>query len=201
MATARGMLTLVDDCTTADLAPLAMDAGFTGYSRYNPIISKKESLVAAAGASDTTVVVATTDAGRIVGFALLEPAGPEDRWSRLPGRLMKEVSVVEVSRAWRSLGVSKAMLARLMEGAAVEDHILYMVGYSWTWDLEGTGLAAIDYRTMMINLFKTFGFKVFQTNEPNVMLRPENLFMARIGSRVSEQRFKQFRLVLFNLDL
>jgi acetoin utilization protein AcuA len=199
--TERGPVILLDNCSADDLVPLNMDISFTHYARYNPIISEKISLERAIADPHTIVVVAATETHRIIGFAILEPAGPDDRWSRLPGRLMMEVAVVEVSRSWRSLGLSKAML-RLLTGTPVaEDRILYMVGYSWTWDLEGAGLAAIDYRTMMIRLFRRFGFEVFQTNEPNVMLRPENLFMARIGSRVAADRFKQFRLVLFNLDL
>jgi acetoin utilization protein AcuA len=82
-----------------------------------------------------------------------------------------------------------------------EARIFYMVGYSWTWDLDGSLMAAMDYREMMIHLFSVFGFEVLQTNEPNVLLRPENLFMARIGKNISEANQKRFKQVRFNLDL
>ena len=74
-----------------------------------------------------------------------------------------------------------------------------MVGYSWTWDLEG--ISAMDYRNMLIKIFSQQGFKTFQTNEPNIMMRPENLFMARIGANISEDIQKRFKLVRFDLDL
>ena len=74
-----------------------------------------------------------------------------------------------------------------------------MVGYSWTWDLEG--ISAMDYRNMLIKIFSQQGFETFQTNEPNIMMRPENLFMARIGVNISEDITKRFKLVRFDLDL
>ena len=76
-----------------------------------------------------------------------------------------------------------------------------MVGYSWTWDLEDKGISAMAYRDMLISIFSRQGFKSFQTNEPNIMLRPENLFMARIGTHISEDIQKQFKWVRFDLDL
>jgi acetoin utilization protein AcuA len=75
-----------------------------------------------------------------------------------------------------------------------------MVGYSWTWDMEGKQLQPMAYRDMMINLFSPHGFKIFQTNDPNIMLRPENVFMARIGSEVPDNIQKLFKLVRFNMD-
>jgi len=73
------------------------------------------------------------------------------------------------------------------------------VGYSWTWDLEG--ISAMEYRNMLISLFSQQGFKTFQTNEPNIMMRPENLFMARIGANISENIRKRFKIVRFDLNL
>jgi len=73
-----------------------------------------------------------------------------------------------------------------------------MVGYSWTWDLER--ISAMDYRNMLISMFSQQGFETFQTNEPNIMMRPENLFMARIGANISEAIQKQFKQVRFDLD-
>ena len=113
---------------------------------------------------------------------------------------MMEVSVIEVQRPWRSLGISKEILRLLTDHPLKEERILYMVGYSWTWDLDGEGLQAMTYRDLLIRLFSRFGFTIFQTNEPNIMLRPENLFMARVGSRIPEETRKRFKLVRFDLD-
>jgi acetoin utilization protein AcuA len=113
---------------------------------------------------------------------------------------MMEVSVIEVSRRWRSMGISKEILRYLVQDPETEERILYMVGYSWTWDLDGTGLAAVTYRRMMIRLFSSQGFETFQTNEPNIMMRQENVFMARIGAGIPDPVRRKFKLVRFNMD-
>ena len=59
-----------------------------------------------------------------------------------------------------------------------------MVGYSWTWDLGGSDMSTTEYRTMLLKLGSLHEFSEFKTNDPNVLLRPENLFMARIGGKV-----------------
>jgi acetoin utilization protein AcuA len=52
----------------------------------------------------------------------------------------------------------------------IEEKIVYMVGYFWTWDLNGTRKTAQQYRQILINLFQPHGFQVYQTNEPNICL-------------------------------
>ena len=64
---------------------------------------------------------------------------------------------------------------------------------------DGSGLSAMAYREMMVRLFSRAGFQTFQTNEPNVMMRPENLFMACIGGEVSAGTVERFKQVRFNL--
>ncbi len=97
------------------------------------------------------------------------------------------------------MGISGEVLSLGVDHPLKEDRILYMVGYSWTWDMDG--VPAMTYRNMMIGLFTKFEFKILQTNEPNIMLRPENLFMARIGANIPGEIQKLFKMVRFNLDL
>jgi acetoin utilization protein AcuA len=113
---------------------------------------------------------------------------------------MMEVAAVEVSRTYRSLGISSCLLRRIVDHPLREKRIFYMVGYSWSWDLDDTGLDPMAYRSMMVRLFAKEGFQTLQTNEPNVMMRPENLFMARIGSEVGEDTRLRFKRVRFNMD-
>jgi hypothetical protein len=40
--------------------------------------------------------------GNIVGFAILQYPDADERWTRVGKQIMMELSVVEVSRAWRS---------------------------------------------------------------------------------------------------
>ncbi|MCL5019694.1 MAG: N-acetyltransferase, partial [Patescibacteria group bacterium] len=70
----------------------------------------------------------------------------------------------------------------------------------WTWDLDGTGYSAIEYRQMLIRLVEPFGFKEYQTNEPNICLRPENFFMGRVGSNVTEEVRRKFKWVRFGVS-
>jgi acetoin utilization protein AcuA len=82
----------------------------------------------------------------------------------------------------------------------IERMIAYMVGYSWTWDLDGSGMTAQKYRNMLIRLFSPHGFIELQTNEPNICLKPENLFMGRIGSEVSDRVRQDFKWLRFGVS-
>ena len=81
----------------------------------------------------------------------------------------------------------------------IEEKIIYMVGYSWTWDLKGTKLSGQGYRRMLVRLFERFGFKEYETNEPNVSLRPENILMCRMGQNVSQTIKDRFKWLRFGL--
>ncbi|QTA89496.1 GNAT family N-acetyltransferase [Desulfonema magnum] len=199
-STELGNLTICSFCSPSEIMSLSFNETFTKYARYNPIISRKETLSDVASQPDTNVTLAVTDDGKIVGFSILEYPKPDERWIRVGERIMMEVSVIEVSRLWRSAGIAKDLLNFLVDHPLKEERIFYMVGYSWTWDMDGKDIMPMAYRDMMIKLFTPFGFKIFQTNEPNIMLRPENLFMARIGTNISEKIQKQFKLVRFNMD-
>jgi acetoin utilization protein AcuA len=176
-----------------------MPDSFTRYARYSPIISRKESLLAAAALPDANIVLAATEARQIVGYSILRYPFGDERWIRVGPRMVMEVAVIEVNRQWRGVGLARPMLGLLVDHPLEARRIFYMVGYSWTWDLEGAGISAGQYRQMMIRLFASQGFRTFQTNEPNVMMRPENLFMARIGAEISPEVEKRFKLVRFNL--
>jgi len=185
-------------CGPDEILALDFDPAFKRFAQYDPIISDKESLARKARAPDANVVLTLSPEETIIGFAVLAYPDPDERWVRVGEKVMMEVMVIEVSRPWRGRGLAKAQLELLLDHPLLEDRIIYMVGYSWTWDLEG--MAPMTYRDMMIRLFSHFGFQVFQTNEPNVMMHPENLFMARIGANISEETVRRFKMVRFNMD-
>jgi acetoin utilization protein AcuA len=198
--TNQGDVRICSFCSPEEIASLSFQETFTKYARYNPIISKKETLSASASNPDANVTLAITPDDKIVGFSILEYPQPDERWIRVGENVMMEVSVIEVSRVWRSAGIARDILRLVTDHPLKEDRIFYMVGYSWTWDLDGTGIAPMTYRDMMISLFSSCGFEIFQTNEPNIMMRPENLFMARIGANISDAVQKRFKMVRFNLE-
>jgi acetoin utilization protein AcuA len=198
-STQRGKVIISSFCGADEIASLSFIEAYTKYAGYRSIVSKKETLIQAALHPDTNVTLAFTPDGTIVGFGILEYPHPGERWQRVGDRIMMEVSVIEIGRPWRSLGISRKLLHFLVEHPLREERIFYMVGYSWTWDLEG--ISAMDYRNMLIGIFSQEGFQTFQTNEPNVMMRPENLFMARIGNDISDSIQKRFKEVRFDFDL
>jgi acetoin utilization protein AcuA len=113
---------------------------------------------------------------------------------------MMEVKAIETCREWRSQGLAKGILSMLLHHPFVEDKIVYMVGYSWTWDLDGTKKTAQQYRRMLIRLFEPFGFVEYQTNEPNICLKPENVFMGRVGKNVSSAVQNDFKWLRFGMS-
>jgi len=112
---------------------------------------------------------------------------------------MYEMAAVEVSRNFRSLRVGRRIMDVVMDEDFLDDKIAYMNGFSWHWDLEGSGLTAAQYRVMMMELYGKYGFRQVYTNEPNIALKPENVMMIRIGSRVSEEDQKRFRYLRFGI--
>jgi len=198
--TDQGTITVASFFTPEEIAALGFKRSFQLHPHYSPIISSKKSLMKIAAEPDTNVTLATTAAGDIVGFGILQYPDPDERWVRVGDRVMMELSVVEVSRAWRSGGLAKKILELALDHPLKEDKILYMVGYSWAWDIAGSNLPIMAYRDMMIGLFAGFGFALRQTNEPNIMMRPENMFMVKIGANVSEAVERRLKQVQFNLD-
>jgi acetoin utilization protein AcuA len=145
------------------------------------------------------VVLAIADSTHIVGFGVLAYPDPEERWAGLQPQIMIEVNAVEVSREWRANKVAHGIIQMMMVHPSIEDKIAYFVGYSWTWDLDGNRMSAQQYRQMMAKLFEPFGFQEYQTNEPNICLRPENIFMARIGNQVPKEVQNQFKWLRFGM--
>jgi acetoin utilization protein AcuA len=200
LETEQGKISVASFYTPAGIEPLSFSRSFQKHPHYNPIISSKKSLSEIACEPDANVTLATTGEGDIIGFGILQYPSPDERWVRVGDRVMMEVSVIEVSRLWRGGGLARKILETVLAHPLQAEKILYMVGYSWTWDLEGSRLQTMTYRDMMINLFAGFGFTLRQTNEPNIMMRPENMFMVKIGANVNDAVRRRLKQVQFNLD-
>jgi acetoin utilization protein AcuA len=187
-------------CQAEEIREYAFDKQFGTHAQYRSIYTKKETLVENAPQEGANVTLAIVD-NTIVGFGVLNHPEPDDRWNALGNGIMMEVKVIEVARTWRSSGIAQGILGMLTADPTVEAMIVYMVGYSWTWDLDGTQKTAQQYRNMMIRLFEPFGFQELQTNEPNICLKPENLFMGRIGKNVSKEIRTQFKWLRFGVSM
>jgi acetoin utilization protein AcuA len=199
VSTSLGELRIRSFCTPDEIRQLSFDRQFGTHAHYRSLYTKRESLERRAEQPDTSVVLAIVDSKRIVGFGVLAYPDPEERWAQLAPNLMMEVNALEVSREWRSKKVARGIVQMMNVHPKIEDKVAYFVGYSWTWDLDGNRMTAQQYRQMMAHLFEPFGFEEYQTNEPNICLKSENIFMARIGENVSKELQNQFKWLRFGM--
>lgn len=198
--TPRGALQIRSHCPPGFFNGLKLDDGLGRFSHYSSIIQKLEVFETIANREEGRVTLALMESIVVVGYCACWYPGPEDRWSAL-GELMYELAAIEVSRNFRGMQIARRLLEVTMDDDFFEDKIAYMTGFSWHWDLEGSGLNAIQYRKMMKQLYAPFGFREVYTNEPNVALRDENMMMIRVGSRVSPEDQRRFRYLRFGIKL
>ncbi len=196
--TPKGELLFRALCPPGSFVGLKLDPGLGRFAHYSSMIQKLELFQRIASGEDGNVILALADGNTVVAYACCYYPAPGERWAAL-GKLMYEMGAIEVSRNWRNLGIAQKLVHMAMDRDFYEEKIAYMNGFSWHWDLEGTGFTLAQYRQMMINLMRPYGFKEYPTNEPNVAIREENVFLARIGSRVSELDVRRFRKLLFGI--
>lgn len=187
-------------CTPADVDGLEFDSGFSSGAEKKSLFTGRESIKLQAEKPDTNLVLAISGGRHIIGFSILAYPEPGERWAGLGPGIMMEVKAIEVVRCCRSAGIAGGMLKMLLDHPRIEDRIIYMVGFSWTWDLHGARMTAEQYRQMLIKLFKRHGFEHYQTNEPNICLKPENLFMCRIGHNITGVIINRFKWLRFGLS-
>lgn len=196
--TPKGELLFRALCPPGSFVGLKLDPGLGRFAHYSSMIQKLELFQRIASGEDGNVILALADGNMVVAYACCYYPAPGERWAAL-GKLMYEMGAIEVSRNWRNLGIAQKLVHMAMDRDFYEEKIAYMNGFSWHWDLEGTGFTLAQYRQMMINLMRPYGFKEYPTNEPNIAIREENVFLARIGSKVSEPDVRRFRKLLFGI--
>lgn len=198
-STSNGHFRIRSFCSPEEIRTYTFNDQFGTHAHYKSLYTKRESLEKNASEPDANVTLALTDNDEIIGFGVLIYPEPDERWTRLGSRIMMEVKAIEVSRARRSLGVARSIVKMLLSHPQIEEKIVYMVGYSWTWDLDGTKKSTQQYRRMLIRLFEPFGFLEYQTNELNICLKPENIFMGRVGQNVSKEIQHKFKWLRFGI--
>ncbi len=194
-----GAVTIRSFCSSEEIRQTMFNPQFSSHAQYRSLYTRRQSLEDNADQPDINVTLAVTDRNLIVGFGVLAYPEAGERWAELEPQVMMEVKAIETCRVWRSQGLAKGILSMLLHHSFVEDKIVYMVGYSWTWDLDGSKKTAQQYRRMLIRLFEPFGFVEYQTNEPNICLKPENVFMGRVGKNVSSAVQNDFKWLRFGM--
>ncbi len=197
--TPRGPVELVSYLTPSEVDALTLDEGIGVFSRYRSILTSRESLRSQAEDPGGNLTLALAgEGGRIVGYCMRRPPQADDRWAEMTPPILFEV-FGENARGWRDLGLMKPMLEMVVAEPENETRILYIVGYSWHWDTDHTKKSLQQYRDTIIHLLSPLGFRQYPTNEPNVSLRAENLFMARIGEKIDKPTKRRFTNLLFGI--
>lgn len=165
---------------------------------YTPLYTR-EQIQEKCAESGVVICLALLENKTIVGFAVLSPPSGTSRWARCRNRMIRELSAVEVARQFRQQGIATRLLSEMFSPVCLEDRIICLSAYSWLWDLACSGMSMERYRHMLLNLYARFGFVSYQTNEPNVCLKPENIFMARIGKNISPKEQERFKWLRFGI--
>ncbi len=186
LETPQGQLLVRDFCPPSLVERLRPHPGLSAFTKYPE--REHELLLNIAKWPDCALTIAHTPAGEIVGQVTLAPG--DDWWEGVDN--VYEVTI-EVSTAWRGVGVARDILKFALEVDALEDMILFAMGLSWHWDTEGMRINIRRYRELIARLFGTQGFVEFSTTEPNISMEPGNILLARIGSRVAPETVTRFR--------
>ncbi|MEJ2098163.1 MAG: N-acetyltransferase [Deltaproteobacteria bacterium] len=199
LQTPKGDIRIHSFCRPEQIQQYNFDRYFGICDDFKSLFTQRESLVKSAAKAGANLVLAIADERDIIGYGLLAYPDADERWASLGAEIMLEVKAIEVGRPWRSAGIAPEIMKRMLVYPRIEEKIIYMVGYSWTWDLRGKKLSGQEYRRMLIRLFEPFGFKEYETNEPNVSLRPENILMCRMGQNVPQTIRDRFKWLRFGL--
>lgn len=135
------------------------------------------------------VVLAHTGDNLLVGYYLISVPGRRGRWQKL-GVVYE--TTIEVARGWRRYGIAGSLLSAACYDPHWQDKVFLAEGYSWAWDLNGTGLTAEQYRDMWRNMLAGYGFVEVKTDDPGILGDRWSLMMARMGPDVTEEKKAQF---------
>ena len=197
--TPKGDIRIHSFCRPEKIKQYEFDRQFGIFDDFKSLYTQRESLTKSAANEDTNVVLAVAGTKDIVGYGVLDYPDAGERWAELGPQIMMEVKAIEVCRTWRSAGIAHRIMDLMLVHPQIEDKIIYLVGYSWTWDLAGTDISAGQYRQKLVDLFQAHGFQEYETNEPNVCLKSENFFMGRIGKNISQMIKDRFKWLRFGL--
>jgi len=194
-----GLVHIETNVTLDHIQELIFASEFKSQALYRSIFTKKATLERILGRGGS-ITLAVLENKTIAGFAALDYPDANERWSGMGDNIIMELKAVELLQKLRNQGISRHLLSPFFSDPKLEQKIIYLTSYSWIWDLDYSGLSVESYRNILINLYAGFGFIEYPTNEPNICLKPENIFMARIGKKVLGKNREDFKWLRFGLS-
>jgi acetoin utilization protein AcuA len=197
--TSKGDIHVYSFCRPEQIEQYRFERHFGIFDDFKSIFTQRASLTKCAAREDANVVLALEGAKDIIGYGVLDYPDAGEHWAEMGAKIMMEIKAIEVCRTWRSMGIAHRIMEMMLVHPQIEDKIIYLVGYSWTWDLAGTDINAKQYSEKLVDFFQSYGFQEYKTNEPNVCLRPENFLMGRIGKNIPQMIKDRFKWLRFGL--
>lgn len=191
----EGLIEIRNYCPAEKLEPLKVDSGILMFSRNNPERQKK-ALINVANSEGGNVISATLD-DRLVGYIGVHYPSRSERWGKPEYDWLFELGAIEVSRNFREVGMSLALMHAAWDDPFYDDKIALTTAFTWHWDLDATGMNKLEYRNLFIDLAGRFGFMEMATDEPNIAMDPANLFLARLGKDTTFSQYQRFASLLF----
>src|SRR5215467_3845607 len=122
-----GPVFLQSRCSPSFVADLQIDEGLHAFARRPE--REYQLLLTLARQADTSLTLAYTAAGKIVGQATLAPV---HEWWQGIGKTYE--IAVEVSSGWRNLGIAHQLLSQTLNVASLEEYLILSEGFAWHWD-------------------------------------------------------------------
>ena len=191
--TPAGPLFLRSCCSPSLEEGLQADEGLRAFARLPE--REHQLLLSLTRQPETRLTLAYTATGKIVGQATLAPV---DTWWQGIGNTYE--IAVEVSSSWRNLGIAHKLLSLALDFETLEEYLILGLGFSWHWDYEGLGMTRYHYRAIIANLFAAHGFVEYLTSEPNILMDPANILVARLGSHFEHESMDRFFQRLFQSE-
>ncbi|MDD4857130.1 MAG: hypothetical protein PHD74_03390 [Candidatus Krumholzibacteria bacterium] len=196
LQTKKGEVILARDFSEEYIRCLGMGEGlgiFFHY-RYEDAHKTRNILTAVSGSPDHWLACAVS-ANCIVGYVAIVGPEPGSRWGEINTALLKsspsladpvllELGSVEVSTPWRSMGLARELFRFMFEDPFFEEKIVISRELSWHWDLRSSALTPLAYRSMLLRLFESAGFRYCETDDDEIGYVGENMLTARTGAKV-----------------
>ncbi|HSB77638.1 MAG TPA: GNAT family N-acetyltransferase [Candidatus Methylomirabilis sp.] len=186
-----------DHCSPAFLTGLTADPGLGAFAHYAPEAADRQLVALAKVASlpHSRVLVAVSGKS-ILAYLTFHLPEADCRWAALPAGLVLELGGIEVARSGRGRGLANRLMTQAFASTDFRARIVYAQALTWCWDLKGSQMSKTDYRQMILQLFRAYGFESYATDESNIRHDRSNLLLVRVGPDVPAALLQEFLATL-----